>query len=394
MKVQFTRRASASLLAMFLLLGASGACSKKEGDGKKAAAQPQVMIVVFASKAKIIRNGKEIPARVGFMVRAGDVIKTTQGTLDLQTRSGSAIRIKQFTTVSVTALVDANTRLRLRRGEMLAKVKRSSKSEKFNVVTPTAIAGVRGTTFSVNYSDDAAPPVIKVMEGRVAMSPRVKALEKFTREDIEKTPALKKLAAIEKEEIIIEKETSGTLDANLEKKVKSANKALEGIGKDKTGAVKLDKKVEKIADSIEKEKKPKLVLKKEKVTDADRADINTMITVDRKLFDALTKKSAGTSKTADAAARNEAIKKISVQRKEQLEKVLKVIESQASKNTFKTKAEIKKHYNRFERLVLKNGKVIEGAVIAQTSTVLIIHTKEGVKRVKKDNVDYQDFSVQ
>ena len=73
-------------------------------QGQKEASRS--MVIVFASgDASIVREGKEIPAKVGTVVQQNDVIKTTQGTVDLQSRDGSAVRVREMTTLNVASLM-------------------------------------------------------------------------------------------------------------------------------------------------------------------------------------------------------------------------------------------------------------------------------------------------
>ena len=69
-----------------------------------------------------------------------------------------------------------STTVDLDSGKMLCKPKKLIKSESFMVKTPTAVAGVRGTQFTVE-ADTNGTSRIKVFEGSVKVAKRVKELE-------------------------------------------------------------------------------------------------------------------------------------------------------------------------------------------------------------------------
>ena len=204
--------------------------SCKEQANKEAS---RSMVIVFASgDASIVRNGETIPAKVGTVVKENDVIKTTQGTVDLQSRDGSAVRVREMTTLSVSSLMGTKgeTKIEMKHGQILANVKKASKDQEFNVVTPTAIAGVRGTTFEVQvfegFDDNrVSNSSVRVLDGKVAMKPRIVALENVSQEDIEKSPKLKKLAELQNKEIVLDDASRGSMDPELEKKVALLNNA-------------------------------------------------------------------------------------------------------------------------------------------------------------------------
>jgi hypothetical protein len=357
------------------------------GDKKSAAADTQQpMVIVFASgQAKVFRAGTGMDARVGLIVNQDDSVKTENGTVDLQTKGGSAVRIREFTEVTIAKLTHKDTKLNMSSGSLLATVKKESSDENFRIVTPTAIAGVRGTTFSVEVTDGREAKV-KVLDGKVAMAPRVEALEKYSDEEIEKSPTLKKLSEISVEnEVVLEEKMEGKISPEMEKTVASASKKIEDAKKNNQSVEKAVK-IEEVTLSIDKAKKEDKGIKIEKVeiTAQEKSEKETLVVVDPKAFQKIIE-----SKDDKSAA--EATKTIVAQRSEKQEEVLKHIEKEASKTTLNSEAEIKKHYDKLELIIMKNGTEMKGAVIAQTGTQLVIHTSEGVKRVEKEEVSAQEF---
>lgn len=347
------------------------------GERKPSEAQRSMIIVFASGNAMIVREGKEVPAKVGMVVNENDVLKTTNGTVDLQTKNGSAVRIRNFTTVTISKLYgegSADTRLSMQHGGLLASVKRKSANESFTVTTPTAIAGVRGTTFSVD-SNEGEPTRVKVLDGSVSMKPRVASLEKFSDEEISKNENLTKLQNIQtQQEVIIEERTEAVLDAAVEKEVLAINEKVEAGNID---AAETDALVAAAAASLTVKGDEKVVkLSKSEVTTEEMAEKATLVTVDEDVADRV--------RDGD----EKALEDLRRQRDAKQELVLNQIEEEASRTKLVSEAEIRQHYNKLETLNLRSGQSITGAVIAQTGNVLIVHTKDGVRRLKTTEVEY------
>lgn len=138
-----------------------------------AKAKTRAAVVTYASPdTLIVRGADEIPAKIGTVLKEKDVIQTGQGPMDLQTTTGSTVRIRPYTRLELTTLLANQTvQLDLKSGTISARVRRASAGQNFTVTTPTAIAGVRGTTFVVT-EDPEKGAIVTVIEGSVAMSPR------------------------------------------------------------------------------------------------------------------------------------------------------------------------------------------------------------------------------
>lgn len=373
-KAMVTRKAG--LLAV-LMLSLTVAFAFNCGEQKPSEAQRSMIIVFASGNAMIVREGKEVPAKVGMVVNENDVLKTTNGTVDLQTKNGSAVRIRNYTTVTISKLYgegSADTRLSMQHGGLLANVKRKSGKENFTVTTPTAIAGVRGTTFSVD-SNEGEPTRVKVLDGSVAMKPRVAALEKFSNEEIASSENLKKLQDLQaKQEVIIEERTEAILDPEVEKEVLAINEKVESGEVDAAEVEELASAAVVTLNKGDEEKVVKLV--SSEITTEEMAEKATLVTVDEDLADRV--------RDGDNQAQDE----LRRQRDAKQELVLSQIEEQAAQTKLNSEAEIRKHYNKLETLNLRDGQSITGAVIAQTGNVLIVHTKDGVRRLKTTEVEY------
>lgn len=110
------------------------------------------------------RAGEWVPAQDGMVILPGDEVKTATGSsveviLDggqvghITVREGSVFKILEASTNSATG--DKKTLLDLAVGKILVKAEALKGNSKFEVKTPTAIAGVRGTLFEVEVDGSA-----------------------------------------------------------------------------------------------------------------------------------------------------------------------------------------------------------------------------------------------
>lgn len=359
---------------------------KEQKDITKTQEKNKMVITFVSGDVKIIRkdeqgNIQEIPAKMGMFVYEDDSIRTEKGKIDLQTKSGSAIRIKEMTYLSVKSLSNeagGETNLEMENGNIIANIKKATSKEDFKVATPTAIAGVRGTTFTVEVDPFEKTSSVKVLEGKVAVKPRVIPLEKASKEEIEKDPALKQLKELENKEIIIEENQSAKLDPSIEKKLAKINEKAE-----KSDNIESALQTEDVQTLLEEVKDKPQVVKTEKIESTPELLIEkeTMITLNPEEI----------KQIEEGKNIEQVLAKKQEERKIKEEQVLKKIEESASKKKLKSEKEIKQYYNKLEIITLRNGKKISGAVIAQTGNVMVIHTPKGIIRVNKDEVESQEF---
>ncbi|HBS04800.1 MAG TPA: hypothetical protein DEA96_07550 [Leptospiraceae bacterium] len=275
------------------------------------------------------------------------------------------------------------TRIEMKQGQILANVKKASSDQEFNVVTPTAIAGVRGTTFEVQvfegFDDNrVSNSSVRVLDGKVAMKPRIVALENVSQEDIEKSPKLKKLAELQNKEIVLDDASRGSMDPELEKKVALLNNAAAENG-DSTQALKIaEEQADDLSNTAGEDKA--LIKEEAEVTVKDRMESATLTAATPEMLEKL-----------EAGSNQEAANEIAEVRKKQQEQILAQIEEEAESQKLESEEEIRKHYQALEKIVLKNGEVIRGATVAQTGNILVIHTADGVRRVSKSEIASQNF---
>lgn len=131
-------------------------------------------ILVITSKSGTVsfrRGEAELPGLIGSLLIPGDKIYTeTSSFVDLELPGGALLRIKPESEVSITSLLSVeglNAEFQLNRGKIHSKIKNKLKpKESFRIKTPTMVAGVRGTDFSVSGEESGK---VMVLEGAVVL---------------------------------------------------------------------------------------------------------------------------------------------------------------------------------------------------------------------------------
>jgi hypothetical protein len=118
-------------------------------------------------------GGPWTPIKKGDTVKDGQYVKTEAGSkVEITLPDGSALRLGDNTLFQLEASKpkkDKGSSFSVLLGKTWAKVKSVSGQGNFEVKTKTAVAGVRGTVFSVLAQQDTATTV-KVFEGEVAVN--------------------------------------------------------------------------------------------------------------------------------------------------------------------------------------------------------------------------------
>jgi len=213
---------------------------------------------------------------IGDLLNEKDVLKTDAlSSCDIKI-GDSMVRIKENSKLLVSQLMRTddleNTVLGLDVGKMLCKPKKLLKNEKFMVKTPTAVAGVRGTKFTVE-ADAKKTSRIKVYDGKVRVVRRVMSIEDQIETVLDEAPPLE-----EKQKVVITEKEVGDIEKKVEKLMKSkpadeaAEVAIVKIVQDvKNDVIVSKKQVQKFKvedfreeqdEIIAVEEKPKEVIKK------------------------------------------------------------------------------------------------------------------------------------
>lgn len=200
------------IFSLLTILAISLSCSRGQVD--------EYAMVTFMI-GDVAKNS--LPVNIGDIIQEKDTIKTGEDSFCDVKIGSSIIRIKQKSQVVIASLVNKDnmesTDLSLGVGKMLCKPKKLLKSEKFIIKTPTAVAGVRGTQFTVE-TDEKKTTRIKVYDGKVKVAKRIKKFDNNVDDVLEIAPTLE-----EKEKVIItakdvikaEKAVSRILDIEAKK---------------------------------------------------------------------------------------------------------------------------------------------------------------------------------
>ncbi|HMV45899.1 MAG TPA: FecR domain-containing protein, partial [Leptospiraceae bacterium] len=182
---------------------------------------PTALVLFSVGESRIVHfDLTEERAALGSSFKTGDKITTgPKARVDIQINENAVIRLGantklDFVSIAQNSSGSSDTKLQLTNGKIFANVKKENKNEDFVVSTPTVIAGVRGTSFilEVNREESA---VLKVVDGSVAVSPRVPIFEKIPLEEIDKNTGLKKInQTLQGAQVIIEKDQAIELPAN------------------------------------------------------------------------------------------------------------------------------------------------------------------------------------
>ncbi|XDD43999.1 lipoprotein LipL45 [Leptospira sp. WS60.C2] len=383
-----------TIMGLAILFTGLTVCKKPEAEVTEAPKKPAELsaVVVFAVGDSKIQHADqtEEKAQLGALLKTGDnVVTGDNGKVDIQFADGSSIRISPKSAIDFAKLSQDNagttdTQIALVSGKVFAKVNKAKKEDNFTVVTPTAIAGVRGTSFIVETAE-GKPAKVKVVEGAVAFAPRVPALEKLSEEEISKNADLKKLQeSIAKAEVILEKDQASTQSAKSAELAKSA-----------ADIQSLD-----LSKAFKTTEKEKLVVETAKLTKNEEQEIKTIVTVDKQTAEEIVKlsESAQTEKLDELKKQEIDTKKQAIEKevaKRQEEEKKKFEESLANQpKDFKSKKDIVNYYERIEKIVLVDGKTVIGAIINQENGQLIVHTENGVKKIDMDNVEEVIYDLQ
>ena len=120
---------------------------------------------------------KWIPATKGMVLSEGDIVQTKTGSkVVIKLDDGSVNQLTSLSTLTIEkldrSLRGKNTGMDVEVGKSWNKVKKLNvERDKFNVGTPTAVAGVRGTYFSTEV-EQSADSTFDVFEGEIAVHQR------------------------------------------------------------------------------------------------------------------------------------------------------------------------------------------------------------------------------
>lgn len=119
-------------------------------------------------------GGKWSDAQEGGKLSAGASVKTGKDGKCLVTWGlGHVVRVHPLSSFKVDSLKDdggkSDSNLNLANGRVTAQVGKLTPGSKFNVKTPSAVAGVRGTAFDLNQPEGGEELKVSVLEGSLSL---------------------------------------------------------------------------------------------------------------------------------------------------------------------------------------------------------------------------------
>jgi len=129
-------------------------------------------IIIYFGDVKIEREGKILKPIIKMVLNEKDKIKTgSNSRVDIQIGNIGIMRINEKTELEMKSILKAaNERLdfSIKNGEVLCKLEKLTKNQEVRFYTPTAVVGVRGTSFIINTTKNRTE--VGVAEGKVEVS--------------------------------------------------------------------------------------------------------------------------------------------------------------------------------------------------------------------------------
>lgn len=160
-------------IVLLMVSGLVLACGTRSTTGSSDDNQVKAIISNVSGDAFVIRPDHKKPATPGIQLETADIIETSSGaTVDLAIKGFGIIKIGAQTKVKIHELISNKkadkASLSVERGDVASFIDRQNSESEFSIRTPTAVAGVRGTSFVVSVDNNKSS--IAVMDGSVALS--------------------------------------------------------------------------------------------------------------------------------------------------------------------------------------------------------------------------------
>lgn len=215
------------LLLTVLLIGAFLIIIIKKAADRKTSAEAAKAAVVTDVGGKVTvekTSDTKIYAFIGMMLVQSDRLETGASSFAaLELGKGKELIVSENTRITISELTEMNgkeeTWLKMETGAIWANLKEKLNPDSgFEIETPTAVMGVRGTKFSVLHHDDTS--TVTVIEGRVEAAVNIESTEpdgtktvKKIARMVEPLQQLKISASVTSEEaLIVEPLTAEKLD--------------------------------------------------------------------------------------------------------------------------------------------------------------------------------------
>jgi outer membrane protein assembly factor BamB len=169
------------------------------GSGNNPAVKESVAKIVFMlGDVSVEKNGSKIKASLNNIIDRGSVIKTSKASqCNVLIEPDSYVLVKENSSFSISSLLQegggvTKSSVDLHSGTLAVNPGKLLKGSEFKVKTPTAVAAVRGTKFTVS-SEEGKGVQISVLEGKVELKPRIELLEKSDTPEAVKTECSAKI---------------------------------------------------------------------------------------------------------------------------------------------------------------------------------------------------------
>jgi hypothetical protein len=171
------------------------ACSTNKSSGSdqvKTESETAVARIVWVlGDVKILSDAGEKKAELGVTLGATDrVVTGANGGAEIMVADSGIIKMSKNSDVEISNLMSPNgsdTNVQVNYGKIVTMVKKGQKTTEFTVSTPTALAGVRGTSFltsvespegsKVNCAKESCTVRFAVIEGSIAVSKKGESSE-------------------------------------------------------------------------------------------------------------------------------------------------------------------------------------------------------------------------
>lgn len=155
--------------AIFLSLILALACSKQETQVKDAASAV-ARVTFLKGEAHALRGAEKLSLQVGATLQQGDKITTAgDAQVELFLKGQGIVRLSENSELALSELSGNDTKLGLNSGTGAFFLKKMDRAGDFKVQAPTAVAGVRGTTFLMSIPQ-AGTTRIALYDGAIAVN--------------------------------------------------------------------------------------------------------------------------------------------------------------------------------------------------------------------------------
>lgn len=138
-----------------------------------AAAQERGFISYLEGEVTVRRQGDRLSAEIGTGLLAGDAVSTGPEALAILSLAGRGeVKLRESTEMSIDSL-GTRMSVTLRSGGIFSRIRKLFGNEEYEVMTPSMVAGVRGTEFFVAYGrkiEDQYDVWLCVNEGAVEVA--------------------------------------------------------------------------------------------------------------------------------------------------------------------------------------------------------------------------------